>query len=123
MDTARKTEVFDQLRDLIGSGDEIPALEQLTLFLKDKNREFYREAIVHQGRLNDLRKHERRGLQSTNDIQAQRNQIRDAVLELIDEVERRLDRALLPFSTTSVDLTPPASNDLEKIVGAVSRLK
>lgn len=118
MPDAPTTQFIDQLRDLIAAGEESRAVEQLTAFLKGIDRDYYREAIVQQSRVNDVRVRERRGTLSAADAEVQRNRIRAAVLDLLDDVERRLDRRLLPVPMSPVDVPAPAAASLEKIVGA-----
>jgi V8-like Glu-specific endopeptidase len=107
---------LDQVRVLVTAGDTDLSLEQLAVFLKGKDHSLYNEALTQRARLNALRKEKRRG--TVTGAEAEANRISLAVLELIDDVERRLQRALLPVPTAPVRFDPPENSALEKIFGA-----
>jgi endonuclease G len=110
---------FDRLRDLIARDEPELAVEQLAAFLKGTaSPEFLREVLVQAGRLARLRKQERRGLISGDQVSRERAQISDALLQLVDELSSSTAAAERPFPMPSVSLTAPASADLEKIIGA-----
>lgn len=110
--------LVDNSRTLVGAGEEPRALEQLLPLLKTLDRRYYRESLVQIGRLKDLARRERQGVVSPVDAQIERNRVRQAILELLDEIEDGIARDLLPLPMQPVALTPPASSSLEKIIGA-----
>ena len=110
---------WDQIRNLI-AGDEVEfALEQMSASLKGVAApEAFREVLVQTGRLTRLRKQERRGFMSVDQVSLKRSKIADALLQLVDELASRTNAAERPFPMPSVSLKAPASGDLEKIFGA-----
>jgi V8-like Glu-specific endopeptidase len=109
---------FEQLRGLVADGSADRALERIGEFLESRDRELANDAIVLQGQLNEIRRHERRGTLSLDDADLRRSRVRAAVLDLIDLVKERMDRELLPVATNVVHFRPPDSASLEKIIGA-----
>jgi V8-like Glu-specific endopeptidase len=107
-----------QIRELVVGNEEMLALERLSAFLRAIDRNFYRETLLHMSKLNDIRTRERKGTISSGDANVERSKIRDAILELVDEIEKRIDRKLLPVPMQPVDVPAPASIALEKIMGA-----
>ncbi len=115
--------LFDRLRDLIARDETELAVEQMAGFLKGTAAsEELREVLVQAGRLSRLRKDERRGLMSRDQVARERARIADALLQLVDELSARTDVSERPFPMRSVSLQPPPNSNLEKILGT-SHLK
>lgn len=109
---------FDRIRNLIARDEAELATEQMAAFLKGTAPpEASREVLVQGARLSRLRKQERRGFVSIDQISRERAQIADALLQLVDELSSRTAAAERPFPMPSVSLIAPSNVDLEKIIG------
>jgi len=111
--------LFDRIRSLIARDEVEVAVDQLAAMVRGAALpEVSREVLVQAGRLTRLRKQERRGFMSGDQVSRERAQIADALLQLVDELEERTTTAERPFPMPGVSLVAPASADLEKIIGA-----
>lgn len=112
---------LNQLRQLVTSNrpeDVVTALEQLYAFTRDTSAEYARETLGHRARLNSLLRERRSGILTQDAAAACMARLTTNLLELIDEIERTLNRCLFPVPMTSVAFDPPPDTGLEKIWGA-----
>lgn len=98
-------------------------MELLGAALRGVSRpEDLREVIVQADRLSRLRNQARKGFLPEDQVARERARIADSLLQFVDELAVRNAMADRPFATPSVSFEPPASADLEKILGT-SHLK
>ncbi len=112
---------FENVKELIGRNEIEVATEQLRNFSKNQVTDLYNEVILHQAKINRLKKEERTGTISRDDANRERARIGIALLELVDEFSERI-KTPLPLSRPPIDFEIPDESNLEKIIG-VNNLK
>ncbi|MEO1261442.1 MAG: NB-ARC domain-containing protein, partial [Bacteroidota bacterium] len=78
---------FKNIRQLIGDGQMEEAIRQLKVLLANSPK--LNEALLHSGRWNDVLQQIRKGTVTHEDANVTKNQIREALLQFIQEIENQ----------------------------------
>src|SRR6266436_5049384 len=95
---------LDRLSELIAQAEERTAVELLRSFLKEKDRNLYNETLLNLAFLNDVVARTRRGTLGQDQADIKMANLRDRLLNLLDEVKRKFGDGALPPATTPVAL-------------------
>lgn len=76
----------DQIKMLVNEGEMDDALNKMLLLLKEKSSDVYNEIISFNARLKDVEKQLRNDIISIEDANKEKNKIRSAILDLLDEL-------------------------------------
>ena len=107
----------ERIRQLVMEGELRLAIGQTISLLQGIDSELRNEAIVQSSRLVELERRERRGLSNASEAATNRNPLALAVLTLLDDAGRQLDRGRGPLRELPVTFDIPDEVGLEKILG------
>jgi V8-like Glu-specific endopeptidase len=120
---APQTDLLDRVRELLCDGEVLLALEQLRAFVPGLgSAELTREVVLHAGSYAALRKRSRQGRLTAEQTIVAEAELRNSLLEFVDEIGRQIQRRQLRFAVEPVFFVPPEDARLEKVFG-VSHLK
>lgn len=95
--SAESLESFvNRLRDQIVAGETETALDQLQNYLSGAAPKLHNEVSLHTSRYHRLRREQRQGLISRDTAQAEQNKLEHDLLDLLEEIPKRVSLALSP---------------------------
>ena len=101
MDAPELREFTRRVTDLI-VGDDLPeAIDQLKSLLFERSKTLYDEVILLESRSNRLRRDWRKGIIAREPFEAERAKLSAALLDLLEEIPRKLKRQELPLAPES----------------------
>jgi V8-like Glu-specific endopeptidase len=125
MTTTSLQQLVQSLREQIAQGEIELVLDQLYNYLSASAPDLRDEVILLTARYNRLRRDERRGIISRDTAQADQNRLVNALLDLLQEVPKKISQEMSPASApapAAEKLAIPEEVGLEKILG-VNNLK